>query len=140
MSKHDDKIKNLLAEINAKRSSLGTKPKGPWKTNGILKVDSGININVVSSLEQCVSIAARLISEKISYDRASVFLELPEKSISDQMALLNDSLDDVKLRSKMIVWEQEKKKLEAMEKKLKDLRSEDAKTEDALADIENSLK
>lgn len=140
MSKNDDKIKSLLTSIDNKRKDLGTKPKPNWKTNAILKISGydGVNINTVNSTDKCIKLASQILLEKSFCTEACKVLELPEQD-SEQVSLLNDSLDDIKLRVKMIVWEAEKKKLQAMEKKLKDLRSTDAKTEDALDDISKTL-
>lgn len=140
MSKNDDKIKALLTDINAKKEALGVKPRANWKTNGIIKsLDSDTNINTINTTDKCVLLAARFLLEKSCYVEACKFLDLPDKD-SEHVSYTNDVLSDIKLRSQMIAWDIKKKQLEFMEKKLKDLRSEDAKTEDALADIENSLK
>jgi len=52
---------------------------------------------------------------------------------------LEDWFHDLKLRASMITWDLEKKKLNTLETKLSDLRSEDAKTEDALTGIMQEL-
>lgn len=140
MSNNDDKIKGLLTEINSKKKGLGEKPKALWKSNGLLKVGTadGVNINTINSTDKCIKIAAAILLEKSFCTEACKALELPEQD-SQQAVVLNDWLDDIKLRVKMIVWDAEKKKLAGLEKKLKDLRSSDAKTEDALAGISKDL-
>ncbi len=97
-----------------------------------------MNLNTVNSTDRCIKLAAHILLEKSHYTEACKLLELPEKD-STQVSALNNALDDIKLRTKMVVWDDEKKKLEGLEKKLKDLRSTDAKTEDALADISKNL-
>jgi hypothetical protein len=52
---------------------------------------------------------------------------------------IEDALADLKLRVEMLQWDLEKKKLTTLEKQLKDLRSEDLKTEDALESIVRDL-
>ena len=136
MRKNDDKIKKLLSEIEAKRKALGSKPRAIWKTNGVLL---GTNINTINSTAKCIELAAQFVWDKYRYIEACKFLELPAQNSEEKISFLNDALDDIKLRCQMVLWDIEKKKLEAMENRLKDLRSEDAKTEDALADIEKSL-
>lgn len=142
--KNDDKIKNLLTEIDKKKSEIGSKPKAAWKTNGIIKIfdNSNINsynINTVNSVTACVDLVSALLSQKTNYSEACKFLGVKELD-SEKIFYINDAMDDLKLRNQMILWDVEKKKLDAMEKKLKDLRSVDAKTEDAINDIENELK
>lgn len=139
MSKNDDKIKALLTQINGKRDELGTKPKASLNTNGILRVlDSEVNINTVNSTDALIKLAAKFLLEKSNYAEACKLLDLPEQN-SKRLSLINDSLADIQLRAKIVCWEAEKKKLTALEKKLKDLRSADAKTEDTLADITKDL-
>ncbi len=64
---------------------------------------------------------------------------MPEGPIGSQQACPVGSSPDLKVRVQMIQWDAEKKKLTAMENHLKALRSEDAKTEDALEDITKTL-
>lgn len=143
MSKNDDKIKELLTKISDKKEKLGTKPKANWKTNGLLDIDSTrININVINSLDKCIEIASKIIHEINLYRAACAALEIPSWESRDgdkRLTYIKDALDDIKLRTKIIVWENDKKKLVAMEKQVKDLRSADAKTADALSEIESSL-
>lgn len=138
--KNDDKIKNLLAEINNKKSKMGAKPRAQWKTNGVLKIagSDGVNINTILSTEKCVELVAKLLSEKNNYTEACKFLGVKESS-NEKISYINDSLDDLNLRNQVIMWDAEKRKLDLMESKVKDLRSADAKTEDALNDIEKEL-
>jgi hypothetical protein len=76
--------------------------------------------------------------QKGLYDQACEFLEV-DGAGSELIKGVNDALHDVKLRVEIIKWDNEKKKLSAMEKQLKDLRSEDLKTEDALSALEKEL-
>lgn len=144
MSKNDIKIKALLEKIDLQKEKLGEKPKGLWKTNGILKVlganysVNSVNINTINSINMCIELVTKVLLERSHCIEAHKFLEVPEGA-STRGLELNDMLDDIKLRSKMIKWDSEKKKLERLESQLKDLRSEDAKTEDSLADIAKSL-
>lgn len=135
VSENDKKIKSLLTAVEKKRKELGTKPKPAQKTNGILKFGSeSVNVNTITSTDKCVQTAARLLQEKGLAEEACEFLGLPKSEIK-HISGINDALIDLKSRTEIIVWESEKKKLQAMEARLKDLRSSDAKTEDALADI-----
>lgn len=134
-SVNDAKIKALLQTIETKRDSLGIKPKATWETNGVI---NGRNINTLTSIESCVTLASELMLQKGFYDAACNFLEVDAVSL-DLVKGIDDALKDVKLRVQMIKWDNEKKKLTAAEKQLKDLRSEDLKTEDALSSLEKEF-
>jgi hypothetical protein len=134
-STNDAKIKTLLQTIEAKRESLGVKPKASWETNGVI---NGRNINTLNSIEACVALASELMLQKGFYDTACAFLDVDGSSL-DLVKGIDDALKDVKLRVQMIKWDNEKKKLTAAEKQLKDLRSEDLKTEDALSVLEKEF-
>jgi hypothetical protein len=135
-TENDKKVKDLLAQIEKKRQELGTKPKAAWKTNGVLR---GKNINTINEIGACISETSQLLLEREGIKKACDFLGVQEQK-SAEASWLDDALDDLKLRAQIVVWEGEKKKLQAMEAKLKDLRSNDAKTEDALGDIAEALK
>ena len=132
---NDSKIKNLLSAIEGKKKSMGTKPKPIWKTNGVLE---NTNINTINTTEKCVVLAARLLKEQQMTRQACEFLGVKVED-SARAEYLNDALEDLKLRVQIVQWDAEKKKLQALENQLKDLRSEDLKTADALADIEGLL-
>lgn len=135
MSKNDEKIREVLEQIEKKKKEIGTKPKAAWKSNGILKLkDSHLNINTIGNLSLCVHAAAEVLRERTFYKEASELLGVPmeESNLDDYMA-------DIQLRASMIKYDAENKKLVAMEEKLKALRSEDAKTADAISDILKSL-
>ena len=137
MAKNDKKVSDLLAVIESKRKSVGVKPRAAWKSNGILKYDNGEhdNINVVGSINECVDALAYLLSKRSFHEEASKMLGV-EYSYSGT----DDYIHDIKLRATMILWDAEKKKLDLLESKLKDLRSEDARTADALSDITQELR
>ena len=136
MAKNDKKISDLLSAIQLKKSALGVKPKASWKTNGILKLDKDnhININTVNLIETCVNTVALLLAEKSFRKEASELLGVAYSDPNE------DYVNDFKLRAAMITWDMEKRKLDALESQLKDLRSEDAKTADALSDIIQKLQ
>jgi hypothetical protein len=132
-TQNDAKIKELLQSIELKKGQMGTKPRAIWKTNGVIEER---NINTIGSIEICVAIAAQLISKQDSQEKACGFLGVAAKDCGTE---ISDALSDLKLRVQMIQWDAEKKKLTILENKLKELRSEDLKTADALADITKDL-
>jgi hypothetical protein len=132
-TQNDAKIKALLQSIEQKKEQMGSKPKPVWQTNGVIEER---NINTINSIDVCVEIASKIIGKKQAYISACSFLGV---AAEDYGGDIDDALLDLKLRVKIIQWDTEKKKLSALEKQLKDLRSEDLRTEDALADITKDL-
>lgn len=131
---NDAKIKELLGQIEAKKVQVGTKPRAVWKTNGLIG-ESKTNINTINSLATCLELATEIFQKQIAREQAATFLELgEEREISS-----TDELDDLKLRVSIIKYDIEKKKLTTLEAKLKDLRSNDAKTEDAIEELASLL-
>ena len=143
---NDKKIKDLLAAVEKQRKDLGAKPKSNWKTNGVLQgsevtgipVGRDTNINTIRSTEVCVALAAKLLEQKGFTKQACDFLGV--KDDIRRAKWIDDTLEDLKVRAEQLKWEAKKDRLKATEKQLKDLRSSDAKTEDALAGIAESLK
>ena len=136
-SANDAKIKTLLQTIEQKKAQMGTKPRAVWKTNGVIEEK---NINTINGLDDCITLTAKLINRKEAHEKACEFLGVSAADFRGYSRLAtDDALDDLKLRVKMIQWDSEKKKLTALENQLKNLRSEDLKTEDALADIVKDL-
>jgi hypothetical protein len=132
--KNDKKIKEYLTLIEAQKQSLGTKPRASWLTNGLLKYNGeAVNINTVMSVEKCVEIVSHLLKEQYFNDKAYAYLGLDPASAD------SGYLQDFKLRAAMLVWDNKNAKLKALEAKLKELRSEDAKTSDAISDIMSQL-
>lgn len=134
MSTNDTKIRSLLTAIETKRNALGAKPRTVLLSNGILKDIPGhttVNLNTLNDMDKVVSVTAEVLRRKSARNQAEEFLGVEQSSTSD----LDNYLTDLKMRASIIQWQAEDKKLKAMESQLKDLRSEDAKTEDALADI-----
>lgn len=127
-TQNDAKIKELLNQIEQKKTQMGTKPRASWRTNGVI---NEYNINTINSIGVCILLAAELLNQKKLRVEACEFLGVESVDHSG----IDDALEDIKLRAQIIKWDEEKKKLSALESKLKNLRSEDAKTEDALADI-----
>ena len=135
MSKHDEKVKALLKTVETKRKELGNKPKASWKTNGLVE---GTNINTLNTIDKCIVLAAKLVMEQSATKQVCELFDI-DITGSDRASYLSDALDDLKLRVKIVNWEADKKKLQKLEDQLKDLRSEDAKTEDALDNISKLL-
>ena len=138
MSKNDNKIKKLLGIIETRRNELGTKPRMSLKTNGLLKInDKYININTINSLNDCIHIVAEIVN----FQAAATLLNINTIDMPKYNGFtIEEWIDDFKLKVKIILWTIEDKKIKMLELKLKDLRSEDLKTADALDDIANELE
>lgn len=134
MSQNDEKIRKVLSIIEEKKSKIGIKPKALWKSNGIINVVSpAVNINVLNKLEDCINVTSHIL--KLKYFKKEAIKLLDIDYIEHIDSTLDDYLDDLKLRAGMIKWDIEKKKLDSYENKLKDLRSDAAKTADAIEDM-----
>ena len=138
MSKNDEKIREMIKLIETKKMSLGDRPRVAYKTNLLFKygADSkAVNLNTVNKIEECIRLVALLVTDRNSVKEASSLLAVPFEDIKYCGYTFEDWVHDFKLKSAALSWEEEKRKLDILESKLKDLRSEDAKTEDALSDI-----
>lgn len=137
---NDAKIAQYREALESKRSELGEKPKLAYGTNALLELDGArINLNTLSSEEECVKIASQLLSQ-------DQLAKLANEALGTKVTLkfgdftVTQWLADLKLRVSLIAWERKKKKLNAMDAQLKSLMSEDAKTADAIADIAKQLE
>ena len=140
---NDLRIKEMLAKVEAQRKDLGEKPKVSWKTNGIFKYDDRkyLNINVATETDLIESLA--FLYKCDSYRNAAI-LELGINSSELQEFHFNgypikDYVEDFKTRISVMKWEKKKNLLSITEKRLKDLVSEEAKTEMELDDINKLL-
>lgn len=142
MSANDTKIKELLTVIEKKRAKLGPKPRMSLKTNGLLKQDDkSININTINTLDECIREVANINQTHESYIKAAKLLNIEDIEMPKINGFsIEDWIDDFKLKVEVIKWAIEDKNIKSLESKLKDLRSEDLKTADALDEISKLLK
>ncbi len=141
MSKHDAKIKVLLAKVEEQQAGLGTKPKASWITNGLFKFRDSkfFNLNTVKDPQQLVDAVAHMLSAQADNTQAADMLGVPAKTIEWDGYFLGEWVKDFKRRIEIIQWDERKAQLEATKAKLKALRSEDAKTGDALDELEKQI-
>jgi len=141
MSKHDTKIKELLNKIEVDKKNLGKKPRVSLNTNGLFRYDktNHFNLNTVSDPRYLVRALGFLLEKETTQKEAAKRLGIDDYVFDWKGYTIKDWEGDFKLRVESIVWDTKQKKLQALQKKLKDLRSEDAKTGDALSDIEGML-
>lgn len=141
MTKHDDKIKTLLATVEQQKAALGTKPRASWVTNAIFKYKDGthLNLNTVRTSQPLVDALAYLLEKQGLQQAAANHLGVRLEPFSWEGYSLQEWMQDFKLRLDILHWEDKKAQLEATKKKLHALVSEEAKTEMELADIEKML-
>lgn len=142
MSKHDDKIKVLLAKVEEQQSGLGVKPKVSWITNGLFKhkdQSKFFNLNTVKDPQVLVEALAFLKSYETSIEEAAEMLGVSAKPFQWDGYSVADWATDFRNRVKVIAWDERKAQLDATKAKLRALRSEDARTGDELEELEKSL-
>jgi len=143
MTKHDDKIKTLLSTVENQKNNLGTKPRASWKTNGIFKYEGGsnyFNLNTVKEPQPLIDALATLLVRESRQDQAAHRLDAQAKPFEWDGYTIAGWEADFKLRIEILKWDAKKAQLEATQKKLKSLVSDEAKTEMELADIEKLLE
>jgi hypothetical protein len=141
MTKHDDKIRDLLARVEEQQAGLGTKPKAAWQTNAIFKYKDGsfFNLNTVKDPQPLVEALATLLERETLLQEAGKRLGVPVQSVMWDGYSVTEWEQDFQKRIQIIRWEERKAQLDATKKKLNSLVSEEAKTELELATIEHLL-
>jgi len=138
---NDKNIEKYCKSIETKRKQLGSRPKVNYATNALLTVDSTgekINLNTLGTIEQCVATAGMILSAVDLAERANEALGTNVvPTFGDHTA--DEWISDIEQRVRLLEWCETDKQLARMEAKLKALKSEDAKTADAIADIAGEL-
>lgn len=142
-TKNDDKIKALLAKVTEQQKGLGVKPRANYLTNALFKTKSGdisFNLNTIRDPGPIVEALMFMLGTESARTEALNRLGLSAAVFTHDGYPIADWEKDFKTRLEIVGWEGRKAQLEATQKKLKDLRSEEGKAEDDLADIESQLK
>lgn len=136
---NDKQIEDYRKKVEAKHKELGEKPNPRYITNQLLKLgDKAQNLNLLRSVKACVEVTRHLQVQVLAQDKANQLLGTDEKlELGGYSA--DDWVADLRARVDLLQWQEEKTKLDAMDKKLSNLLSEDAKTANAIADIANEL-
>lgn len=136
---NDKSIKQYRDAVTAKRKALGDKPKLAYITNALLDLNGErVNLNTLTTEEKCVELVTILVARSSFMTEANELLGT-NVNVSVGDYTIDQWIADIKLRVSLLAWERNKKKLTAMDKKLAGLRSEDAKTSDAIASIAAEL-
>lgn len=142
MKKNDEKVKELLAKVNKQKEELGDKPKFILNSNGLFEYDDTkcFNINTVSDPYVLVEAMAFLVGKLDFYKFALDELQMKyDKKFSWCGYDYEAWKDDFKNRINVIKWEEKKKNLDATQKKLDSLVSEELRTEVMLDEIDKML-
>lgn len=137
---NDAKIKEYREKIKAKRAELGEKPRPHYETNGLIVLPDNhkVNINLLSTVEACVDVVQQLLTKANAFNKANELLSTNIECTFGKYTLYQ-CVGDIKTRVHMIEWEAGKKTLDAMDRKLAELLSNDAKTEDTINNIAKEL-
>ena len=135
---NDVKINALLKKVEEKRTALGEKPKARYNSNAVIEYHGKqYNLNVIDK-NTTVELYAFLCMKEYHIDIAKKDLGVDLVPVIGS-ASIAEWKDDLKLRVNILNWTEEDRKIKVLEQQLKDLRSEDAKTADALTNIEGML-
>ena len=140
---NDGKIKLLMKKVEAQKAALGTKPRAKWNTNAVFKYPNGdyVNLNTVGEgdfgklVDAMTSMLVLATHRKTAAERLGVEAVL----VTHGGFTIEEWEEDFKLRIGIVAFDGRKKKLAAVQKKLKGLISEGTRTEMELEDIEALL-
>lgn len=141
MSNNDDKIKALLKKVAEKKEALGSKPKAQWNTNAVFKFNSHefINLNTVKDSTDLVRALSCLLQHQRCDATAAERLGVSIPTFEWDGYTVEQWEQDFKTRLSIIDYDGKKKELDALQKKLDSLVSEEARTEMELDNIEALL-
>ena len=142
MAKNDNKIKQLLNKVDEEEAKLGTKPKMSWNTNCLFRYDGDqqhFNLNTVNNTGYLVRALGFLLEKCAHQKEAANRLGVTDYKFDWKGYSLQDWEHDFKLKAELIAWQTQQNKLNALKKQLKELVSDEAKTEMALDEIEKIL-
>lgn len=142
MSANDKQIEQYRQTVETKRTELGTEPRPAYATNQLIQLDpfdsKKLNLNLLNSVEKCVETVRLIMLQAQAQDAANQAL-----GTNIQLKIggytTDEWIGDIKSRLEVIEWKAEKVKLDAMDKKLSELLSEDAKKAKAIEDIAGEL-
>jgi hypothetical protein len=141
MNNNDSKIKELMEKVELQKAGLGPKPKAVYTTNCIVEINGrtckNLNIMTKSELVDCLSY---ILESNHWANEARKRLGLSEvDAVLESGYSAKDYEADFKIRLSILNYNERKQKLDQTEAKLKALMSEDARTANALEDLEKSI-
>lgn len=150
MKNIDQRVLSLLQAVKQKKAEITLIEKKPnWKTNlsfsfsEDIKITDRINLHVISSLEKLIEIYSFLDTKESQWKKSIADMNLSnEISLKDPMWLsfsISDWKKDVISRSEMILLNNKKKELEALESKIDKLITPEQRREIELEKLEKDL-
>lgn len=142
MAKHDEQVKQLMAQVEIKKSALGARPKAVLTTNGLLKLSDKehVNLNTLNDIEEVIKAYANVLSNFEAMIASASALGVTDYQYKFSGYTLEEWFSDFQFRVYQINWSKKDKELSNLTKKLESLVSEDLKTENELASIMDALK
>jgi signal recognition particle subunit SEC65 len=139
---NDQKIEQMKKVLNEKRLALGKRPRAQWNTNGIFNFGcegKHFNLNTVVDLSRMARALAYMRNETRNIEEAAKDLGFTPDPVLFGNWTVDEWESDFRTRVAVVQWEKRNKELQAIEKKLNALMSEDARTANELADLEKLL-
>lgn len=136
----DERIAALQEKVAQKKKALKSTEKPNWQTNCMFKWPSNETTNLHTADEnQIATIYAYLLRRQESFKQALAELELKLEANHNGYPIVA-WLEDLKTRLNIVQLSKNKKDLAALEAKLEELMSPEAKRAKALSEIEELLK
>ncbi len=141
MSQQDTKVRDLMAKVEEKRKLLGKKKRFIPVTNAKFVYVDGtfMNLNVESNISNYIKALSFLLVQQSYYSDACSRLGVEPDTFKWEGYTLEEWETDFKARVDIILWNKRKRELDATEKKLNELLSQEGKTAAALDDIASLL-
>lgn len=136
---NDQVIEAYREKVEAKRAALGNRPSVQYTTNALFPMDGRkLNLNTVGSIDHCIEVARDIAMQTNAQKQANEWLGT-DKVLEIGGYSVEDWISDLKARMAALEWAQGKKELDAADKKLAELLSNEAKTANAISDIVGNL-
>ena len=137
---NDEKIKEYRKLIEQKKADMGTRPSANYQTNALLQLNGrAMNLNSLTAEEDCVSLAAEVLSAGMAYEKANELLGTSVK-IKISGFEVDQWISDLKTVISRLRYNKNSAELKRMDDHLSKLMSDDAKTAEAISSIADLLK
>lgn len=143
-TKTDKKTLELIAEIKKRKAEIAKIDRPNWKTNCAFPYVEGSsstqNIQVLSSTQELIKIAAFLIEKKARFEEAAKLLGIESPPSFEWNGFsCEDWTEDLKARINKIQISSKRKNLEALESRLNSVISPELKAQMELDAISEAL-
>ncbi len=141
----DEIVQELFDVVQKQKAEISKAEKPTWLTNCSFAMEqqigrpAGINLRVVSGIEQLVEMVAFIISKERDIKEANEFLDVTDVAITWYGFSFADWKTDIKTRLSQIQITESKKKCELLEARLDKLVSKEMREELELKAIQKEL-